>query len=111
MVTIVTKKKPARKADGRTFEYKKSSSLGRHNRIGNASGGDEAQGCEGLSSDAGDNSTEGVESEFEERGHSSPVPRDQYPWVRWGAPPSVMNSLLYKIFVQPHWTHTPQKAL
>lgn len=61
MVPTVTKKKPARKADGRTFEYAKNSSLGRHNRIGDASGGDEAQGCEGLNSEAGDNST-GVES-------------------------------------------------
>ena len=62
VVTTVTKQKPARKADGRTFEYKKNSSLGRHNRIGDASGGDEAQGCEGLNSDAGDNSTESAES-------------------------------------------------
>lgn len=62
LLTTVTKKKPARKADGRTFEYKKSSSLGSCNRIGDAGGGDEARGCEGLNSDAGDSSTEDVES-------------------------------------------------
>ena len=108
LLTTVTKKKPARKADGRTFEYKRSSSLGSCNRIGGAGGGDEARGCEGLNSDAGDSSTEDVESEFEKREDIQVLgPEISIHWSGRGPLPLwwVLSSTKYLS------SHTPQRAL